>query len=174
MNAATASATALLILILITFSSTENDVYTLASIASPNMKIENIHTEPPSVHVGDYFILNATIKNISNDTISVLNFGCKGPIKSLFNENIEVEPATSGICFNPQQIITLSPGESVDSLAPDSTESYKAIHEGIVEAVLQIDYNIQTNNQTSIAGNGSTYAGFLSEPFTFEVLAPNK
>jgi hypothetical protein len=160
--------------ILITFSLIENPVYALASVAAPNMIIENIRTEPSPVHVGDYFILNATIKNISNNTISILNFGCKDPIKSLFDANIEVTQAASGVCFNPQQIITLRPGQLVDLLSPD-TESYKAIHKGIVKAVLQIDYSMQTDNQTtfSISGNG-TFAGFLSKPFTFEVLAtPN-
>jgi hypothetical protein len=163
-----------LLLLLITFSLTENYTYLLASIDAPNVIIDNVHTAPPIIHIGDYFILNATVKNISNDTIDILNFGCKGPIEVLFYNNVEVVPITSGICFNPQQIISLKPGESVMLSAPDFAEDYKASSEGIVDAILQLEYSIQNDNQTTtraLAENRSNYAWLFSKPFVFEILS---
>jgi hypothetical protein len=162
-----------LLLLLITLSFIENYTYVLASIDAPNIIINSIHTDPSIIHIGDYFILNATVKNISYDTIDILNFGCKGPIRVLFDKNVEVKPITSGICFNPQQIISLNPGQSVILSAPDFAEDYKASSEGIVEATLQLEYSIQIDNQTTtaaIAENRSNYAWVFSKPFVFKIL----
>jgi hypothetical protein len=162
------------LLLLVTFSFIENHTYVLASIAAPDIIIDSIHTDPSIIHIGDYFILNATVKNISNDAINILNFGCKGPIKVLFDKNVEVKPVTAGICFNPQHIISLNPEQSVILSAPDFAEDYKAASEGIVEAILQLEYvkrfDNQTTTTTTIPENKYTYAWVFSKPFVFKIL----
>jgi hypothetical protein len=115
--------------------------YAFAGVDTPKIIIDTIQTNPSAVHIGNYFTINETVRNISNETIDILNFGCKGPIRVLFDNSIEVKAKAikSGICYNPTQMITLKASESAVLLGPN-TEDYKEPSGGIVEAVLQLEY----------------------------------
>jgi hypothetical protein len=165
----------LVLLLLIIFPFIEKQTHVLAGVDAPNIIVDNIQTDPHIVRVGDYFILNATVKNISNNTVDILNFGCDGPIKVIFDKNVEVKSITSGICFNPEQTIALNPGKATILSAPGGIEDYKAISEGTVKATLQLDYIMRIGNLTApltIHSNESTYVLFLSKPFAFKIF-PN-
>jgi hypothetical protein len=150
-----------------------SNMHLLASLDAPNIIIDDIVTEPSVIHRGDYFILNATVKNISNDTIDILNIGCKGPIDVTFDKNVEVKPVASGICFNQQPILTLKPAESLVLSAPDFAEDYKASVDGIVEATMQLQYIVRIDNENApslINGTESNYTWIFSQPFNFTIL----
>ncbi len=145
--------------------------YAFGGIDFRNIIIDSILTNPSLIHAGDYFTLNATVRNNSNDTIDILNFGCNGPMRLLFDKSIEVKAISSGICYNPKHVITLRPGESTVLSGPD-TELYRGITEGIVDATVQLEYGKEIDNQiitSAIVENKSSYMRFLSEPFKFNI-----
>ena len=163
----------IVLILLVIFLLSGGNIHALASLDAPNIIMDNIVTEPSVIHRGDYFILNATVKNISNDTIDILNIGCKGPIDVTFDKNVEVRSGASGICFNQQPILTLKPAESLVLSAPDFAEDYKASLEGNVEATMQLQYIVRIDSETAptiINGTESNYVWIFSQPFNFTIL----
>jgi hypothetical protein len=173
MRATTADIMKILFILSFSFLFIGSNIHVLASLAAPNIIIENVITDPPVIYRGDYFILNATVKNISNDTIDILNIGCKGPIHITFDKNVEIKSAASGICFNQQPILTLKPAESLVLSGPDFAEDYKASLEGNVETTVQLEYIVRMDNDTVptvINGTESNYVWIFSQPFNFTIL----
>ena len=145
--------------------------HTFGGVDIQKIMVDTILTNPSIIRTGDYFTINATVRNISNDTIDILNFGCKGPMRLLFDNTIEVKAISSGICSNPNYIITLKPGESAVLLGPN-TELYKGTTEGTVDATMQLEYGKEIDNQTitrAMVENKSSYTWFLTNPFKFEI-----
>jgi hypothetical protein len=173
MYATTVDRIKIVLILSVIFLFSRNNIDALASLDAPHIVIDNIVTEPSVIHRDDYFILNATVKNISNNTIDILDVGCKGPINVIFDRNVEVKPVASGICFNQQLIHTLKPAESLVLSAPDFAEDYKASLEGIVEATMQLEYIVRIDDGTAagiINGTESTYTWIFSQPFNFTIL----
>jgi hypothetical protein len=165
----------IVIILLTIFLLGASNKHALSSLGAPNIIVHDIVTEPSYIHRGDYFILNATIKNISNQTIDILNLGCKGPIDVKFDKNVEVKSVASGICLNQQPTITLKPAESLVLSAPDFAEDYVASSEGNVEATMQLQYIVRIDNETAptiINGTESNYTWIFSQSFNFTILPP--
>jgi hypothetical protein len=175
MYATTVDRIKIVLILLVIFLLSGSNKHALASLDASNIIIDNIVTEPSVIHRGDYFTLNATVKNISNDTIDILDVGCKGPIHVTFDKNVEVKSVASGICFNQQPILTLKPAESLVLSAPDFAQDYKASLEGNVEATIQLEYIVRIDNETAptiINGTESNYTWIFSQPFNFTILPP--
>jgi hypothetical protein len=173
MSATTVNRMKIILVLSVVLLLSGSNIHAIASLDAPNILILNIITEPSVIHRDNYFILNATIKNISNDTIDILNVGCKGPIDVTFDKNVEVKSVASGICFNQQPILTLNPGESLVLSAPDFAEDYKASLEGNVEATMQLEYIVRIDNETAptiINSTESVYTWTFSQPFNFTIL----
>jgi len=118
------------------------------------IELQNIHTNPPNIHVGDSFQINATVVNNSPDTIHFIG-GCQSPLSATFENNVNVGHAIS--CFAIFNA-SLKPGESMTIVGPSSGILYTAISSGIINA--NITFSYQTGNRSE---------NIISKLFTFDM-----
>lgn len=123
--------------------------------------LQNIHTLPANIHVGDNFIIGATVINNSPHAITFICGPCSSPLSAHFDRNVKVENGVS--CYAAAILVTLQPGQSADVTGPTSGVLYKAISSGRTNAVVTFNYDIKIG--------GSSTAASVSNFFSFTILS---
>ena len=117
-------------------------------IATPafgqGIELTNIHTNPPQVHVGDSFRINATIVNNSPNGIS-FNGGCQSPISATFDKNVIIDQALGCLAIMNVQV---KPGQNITISGPSATNLYKANSSGSTNA--NVTFSYQIGNKSNI------------------------
>ena len=131
-----------------------------------DITITNALVEPPTIHVGDTFAINATLVNNSTGTINLKN-SCAGPFSVSFDAHAKVE--LKKVCnWMPIQII-LQPGENITGSSLFSNLDYKAMSPGTANATITFSY-VQNNKTSNLSFDNSTD---ISKSLLFTISNPS-
>jgi hypothetical protein len=110
-------------------------------IYNDDILLFNIYTVPEIVHVGDTFIIKATIANDSPNSITFLSDVCNEQQLSVQFTNNNVIKQFKNPCNALPAIITLNPGENMTLQAPGSHGIlYRATAASLTNATLTFYY----------------------------------
>jgi len=118
------------------------------------IELTNIHSNPPNIHVGDSFQINATIVNNSPGTI-YFNGGCLSPLSVTFDKNVEIGQAMG--CFAIYSA-NLKPGENTTVVGPSNSNQYIANSTGTTNTNVTFSYTVENKSENAI-----------SKSFTFDI-----
>ena len=109
------------------------------------VKINRVHTNPPTVAVGRTFTILGIVFNNSSGVITFANGTCNSPVSIDFNKNVIVENQGAASCAAPTPEVVLKPGEQSLILSPNlSGIAYKATAPGMTNATISFNYGIET------------------------------
>jgi hypothetical protein len=143
--------------------------YVHGGIDAPNIIIDKIYVKPNNVSVGNFFNINATIENISPYTIEVLTYGCKSPLKVIFNNNVMTIPVDSAICSNIKSPIKIEPNSSTTLSSSSGVEKYFAVNSGKTNTTLEVEYKIYKDVKNKDENKPTIYTWFKSTQFVFDI-----
>ena len=126
-----------------------------------NIALEDIHTQPQSVHIGEDFKIVVTAINHTPNIVSFLKSNCLG--KPLFINFIgnNVQKATKICPQGAALLLNLEPGQKSMLEGP----TYKAVAQGSAKAVITINYRVINNDPFNISD---------SKDFSFSILNESK
>ncbi|MDE1828707.1 MAG: hypothetical protein KGI25_00130 [Thaumarchaeota archaeon] len=130
-----------------------------AAESQENVKILNIRTIPPTVHVGDNFTISAMIINNSTNLIS-FNDACGSPLSAVFEKNVAASSSLS--CF-ALSVVYLKPGQNINVTGPGLGTLYNATDTGLTNGNVTFAYKFGGTNNVNV-----------SEPFSFTIYQTSK
>jgi hypothetical protein len=129
------------------------------------VKLLQVHTQPPSVVVGNTFSLRGVVYNNSSSTITFSNGTCNSALSANFNKNVLTENRGIALCSTPQLQVTLKPGGHSAIQSPNLPGIvYKARVPGMTNATMIFNYGVKT------ADGKFTTVDKTSRLYTFNIL----
>ena len=132
-----------------------------------DVTITNALVQPPTIQVGDTFVINATLVNNSTSAINVKN-SCGGPFSASFDAHAKVE--LKKICNWMPILIILQPGENITGSSLFSNLTYRAISPGTTNATITFSYVTYHKTSNLSFDNNSTN---ISKSFLFTISNPS-
>jgi hypothetical protein len=129
---------------------------------SSNILLFDVHTVPEIVHIGDNFIIVATVVNDSPNSITFLSHVCNEQQLSVeFSNNNNIIKQSKNPCIAFASLITINPGENMTVQAPGNHGIiYSATAPGRADAVLKFYYRLHQRSEPH----------FLQKLFVFNIL----
>jgi hypothetical protein len=117
--------------------------------SNDNILLFDAHTIPETVHVGDSFLIVATVVNDSPTSITFLSHVCNEQQLSIqFSKNNNIIKQFKNPCIALASLITLNPGESITVQAPGNHGIiYSATAPGRADAVLKFYYRLHQQSE---------------------------
>jgi len=126
------------------------------------ISIQNIQVQPTAVKIGNIFTLNATLVNNSSNTVSVGHGACEAPFSVSFDNHVHVTKNNLN-CTSQMVLQKLDPGEKILVTSPYIDLVYKAVSDGISNAVVTFSYfKWDATTQSDVEKT-------ISEPFSFTI-----
>ncbi len=119
---------------------------TIQGDPSNSIVLDNIKTQPASVHIGDSIRFDATVTNHSVQTIQFVGGPCDSPLSAKFDKNVRT--LFTPRCLAIGQPVTLKSNESAHIGGPASGILYKAISSGNTITQVSFSYNTHDSNGT--------------------------
>ena len=149
------SSVALLISQNIYAQSTNNDDSTISTIDDlvrtlvTGVKLENITTIPNEVHVGDTFVVSATVINTLPLNITFIAGNCNSDFSTNLNTIVEEIPTPQ--CMNRVLPTVLEPGDKTTVQEPTGAgKQYEAVAEGEANGNAILSYSIEVKPEGSL------------------------
>jgi hypothetical protein len=107
-----------------------------------DVSIQNIQLVPPVLHVGDTFIVNATLLNNSTHPIFFHNgYACDPPFSVTFDKHVVIEK-NKVTCVTMFVMKKLNPNETAVITSPSMGIVYGAAEAGTTNANLTLKYDV--------------------------------
>lgn len=156
------------ILLVVTFSLVVI-LYTQPAHADDGVEIQNLHTDPDFIKVGDMFSINATLVNNNPYPITIVNGICTSPFYTVFDEHA-TQPDAGVPCKAMAILQTIGPGEQVSVTSHKPGIVYMAQKEGMANATVTFSYHVQNRTDSNMPGMDK----IVSKSFQFQIHNANE